>query len=110
MTVPERPPDRLLDPSSDLLPRGGGVGDKCGWVVSVPSPPPCFMVSVARTADGSLATSIIKKSRGESEGVSSMAKEGNVIEVLRDHIASSINTQIIIQNVDLRPLHYPVLR
>ena len=47
---------------------------------------------------------IWQKSRGESEGIHSMVKEGMVIEVpfiLGGHITSSINNQSIIKNVDL---------
>ena len=102
-------------------------------VVSAPPPSPCFTVSVVKTADGSLEAFFVNLifcihhdwhtqgsfcvksgqiSRGESEGIFSMVKEGKVIEVpfiLRGHITSSINNQSIIKNVDLSFSTLPIL-
>ena len=82
----------------------GVGGEDCGWIIRGVLRPLCFLHTSRLAHTRFVMRKIWQKSRGESEGIHSMVKEGKVIEVpfmLRGHITSSINNQSIIKNDDL---------
>lgn len=90
--------------SSSIAVLHGVGGEDCGWIIRGVLRPLCFLHTSRLAHTRFVMRKIWQKSRGESEGIHSMVKEGKVIEVpfmLRGHITSSINNQSIIKNVDL---------